>query len=192
MAKKEHIDWLKDGRVAWNDRRRLVKFTPDLSGLNFRDAIPEWHSDRPRSDFFTRFNFSGANLREVNFAGFDFSRSRFEGADLSGADLTEATFHNAKFDRADLSQIRALGADFSHANFAGARFEGAELEGANFAGAQIDSLSIPHDQRQQVLISAQKSDGFQFDGLIADADVKLRLGMREPQKNKEPTYQVLY
>ncbi|RUV04146.1 alpha/beta hydrolase [Mesorhizobium sp. M6A.T.Cr.TU.017.01.1.1] len=192
MAKAEHVEWVKDGHSAWNDRRRLVKFSPDLSGLNFREAIPEWYSGGTRSDFFRRFNFSDANLREANFAGFDFSRSKFEGADLSGADLTEATFNSAKFNRADLSRVRAQGAHFVHANFAGARFENAQLEDANFAGAIIERLSIPQAQRQSVLASVDKIDDFVLDGWAGKTYSRPRLEMQNPAESKEPTYQVLY
>ncbi|TIM94478.1 MAG: pentapeptide repeat-containing protein, partial [Mesorhizobium sp.] len=192
MAKAEHVEWIKDGHSAWNDRRRLVKFNPDLSGLNFRDAAPEWYGGGTRSDFFRRFNFSDANLRDANFAGFDFSRSKFEGADLCGADLTEATFNSAKFNRANLSRVRAQGTDFIHANFAGARFEDAQLEGANFAGAIVDRLSIPQAQRQHVLTSVNKIDAFDLDGWAGEGYSQPRLGIQKPAESKEPTYQVLY
>lgn len=191
MAKLQHVEWIKDGHVAWNDRRRLVKFTPDLAELNFRDAIPQWYDAGPRSDFFCRFNFSGANLRGANLAGLDFSRTKFVGADLAGADLSNAAFHRTKFNKADLSGVNARGADFNYADFAGAKLQEAELEGANFAGAQVERLTISQAQRRMVFDSAESLDDAH--GLAALAEITAaKASPHTPTLPKEPMYQVLF
>ena len=63
-------------------------------------------------------DFSGQNLRSLNFSGGDFSGANFTNATLSGA-------------------------DFSRANLAGADFTGADISNVNFSGANLDGAIIP-------------------------------------------------
>ncbi|EAS49340.1 conserved hypothetical protein with alpha/beta hydrolase and pentapeptide repeats domains [Aurantimonas manganoxydans SI85-9A1] len=191
MAKAEHVEWLKDGNVSWNHRRRVVKFKPDLSNLDFNEAILDWLIPDRDSGFFKNFNFSDADLQGANLSGLDFSRSKFSGANLSGADLTQAHFRNAKFNRANLSRVIALGAEFSSADFYGADFRDAQLEGANFAGASVEPLTIPAPQRVQVLETIEQvtpSDAYVSEyGSLAWTQLR-----RRAPEIREPTYHVVY
>lgn len=70
MANPQHVEWLLEGAEAWNTRRRLKPFTPDLAktklrGADLRDA-----------------SLQDSNLRDANMWGAD-----LRGANLWGVDL---------------------------------------------------------------------------------------------------------
>jgi hypothetical protein len=108
MANKIHEEWLKYGPHDWNGRRKLIKFSPDLSGTNFGEILeaPGWHV-----------------------------RPGFDQYDFSGADLTRANFNKAKFGKADLSRSIAYGTSFIRANLKDTNFALTQLANANFEGA---------------------------------------------------------
>jgi uncharacterized protein YjbI with pentapeptide repeats len=131
MANDEHAEWLKHGHKEWNERRRLIHFTPDLSGINFEFVLYELGSKGNNKSFFSRFNFSDANLREANLEGLNFSRANFSNADLTRAILSNGNFKHARFDRANLTNVIAQNAIFVEARLNDARLIGMELSGAN-------------------------------------------------------------
>ena len=69
-------------------------------------------SDCPKCDF------SGQNLRSLDFSGGDFSGANFTNAIVSGA-------------------------DFSGSNLSGADFTGADVSNVNFAGANLNGTILP-------------------------------------------------
>ena len=64
MANETHIQWLLDGREAWNAKRAESDFTPDFSGVDlyqiFRDA------DKLNGD--GDIPLAGFELRDAKFA----------------------------------------------------------------------------------------------------------------------------
>ncbi|WP_377639299.1 pentapeptide repeat-containing protein [Oryzobacter terrae] len=103
-------------------------------------------------------NFSGAFLRDMDFAGAnlegaDFTDANLIGANLEGAVLRRATFKNANLGAARLANADLTGATFQGTDLSqnidgvcrGADFTGAKLDGAtlNFAGALLRNVNFP-------------------------------------------------
>ena len=110
-------------------------------------------------------DFSGADLRKMNFAGADLTGANFEGADLTSADLAGAKLVGANFTDATLADADLTTADLTGAHFEGtvlsswfdkertygsqAMAHGADLSGAtlneatlNFAGCDLRSVTF--------------------------------------------------
>jgi esterase/lipase superfamily enzyme len=184
MANDEHAEWLKHGHKEWNERRRLIHFTPDLSGINFEFVLYELGSKGNNKSFFSRFNFSDANLREANLEGLNFSRANFSNADLTRAILSNGNFKHARFDRANLTNVIAQNAIFVEARLNDARLIGMELSGANLNAAEIDLQRL----------SAEQVDAI---GELSPP-MHLQIGLREDRarfitkQDREQTYLVTY
>jgi esterase/lipase superfamily enzyme len=209
LANEAHIDWLSTGYRIWNDRRKLVSFTPDLSGFDFAD-LPSGPSVN-----FRRFDFSNANLSGSNMARLDFSRARFDGANLSGATLTDSNFSGARFDRADLSRstlaeanfagARLLDANLSEVDARGAVFFDAVLAGARFEGARVDGAVFDISALPSGVLSTQQinmSRDVSADSIAASKDLVAHYQSAPPRfgdssgeassSAKMPTYLVLF
>lgn len=114
MADQWHVSWLKEGVERWNQRRRKVEFSPDLSGIRFFDFLPSDFRDAPKtSRYFERINLSDANL-----TGSDLSTLNFSKADFSGAILLNANMSKSNFDGAIFLNANLLGANASRSSFA--------------------------------------------------------------------------
>ncbi len=77
-------------------------------------------------------NYTGVNLSHAHLAGTDFSGGTFDGVDFSHADLHHANFQNA----------RLTGCDFSYAILTNVDFTGAKMSGCQFTGAQMTAAVI--------------------------------------------------
>ncbi|PKA43207.1 hypothetical protein CWR43_14265 [Rhizobium sullae] len=185
MANSEHAEWLKHGYVDWNSRRRLIKFVPDLSGIDFRTVLSELEPYWNPNGFFSRYNFSNADLREAKLAGLDFSRANFSDADLTGADLSEGNFSLAKFDGANLTGVVAQNAIFVRAQFTEAVLTRAELLDADFDAAEIDVHRLSKEQIASI-------------GELPPPPVYAKIAFKEdrgpsfPKPVREQTYLVTY
>ena len=106
-------------------------------------------------------DFSGADLRAMNFmeanlAGADFTNADLTDANLSGANLAGAVFVGTQLGNADLTDTDLRGSIFESPTFSvqkwvrqdwamvGARLSGATLDGAtlNFAGSDLRSTDL--------------------------------------------------
>src|SRR3546814_19192920 len=76
------------------------------------------------------FDFTGADLREVDFGGASLQGARFVGADLTRAIMAGADLSGVSFVKAIL-----LEADLTGARLVGAMFEGAALRSVSLRGA---------------------------------------------------------
>ena len=101
MANKEHLEWLREGVEAWNKRRELTPFFPDLS------------------DMVTTQN----ELISVNFSGADLRHAKLNGIDLTNANLSGSELNVAEFKLAIL-----CGANFRNSDVTGAIFDGANVK----------------------------------------------------------------
>ncbi len=99
MANQEHIQWLLEGVLSWNNRRNNNPFTPDLSGVNFPSA-----------------NFTKTSLASVNFANAMLDSTILTGVDLRHANFTNASLSMAKLDSAELFDTNLEGADLTGVN----------------------------------------------------------------------------
>ena len=160
MANPQHVKWLNEGVEAWNRRRKINPFTPDLSGVSFAPAdrmaaltlSPSLslaqlrHLPRPPAGWskakFNGINFSGANLSQAQLPFADLTDANLSNANLKHANLNQAflcraILQNARLNGANLSQATLLGANLGSANLQKADLQGAGLSEANLAGATL-------------------------------------------------------
>lgn len=143
MADEWHIEWLREGVVRWNRRRKKVKFSPDLTGVRFFDLLPPDFRDDPKtSRYFERIDLSNANLSDADLSDLNFTKARFDGANLANADMSLSNFSGASFVESNLLDVDARNSIFSNALFespvlSGANFEAAEAIGTTFIETQI-------------------------------------------------------
>ena len=130
MANEQHIDWLFEGRDAWNQRRRAQKFTPDFSDVDLYEA-------------FRRKGKLNA-VADLPLDGFHLQRAIFSGTRLNtpfataSADLRGALLHSADFRRAQLSNAKLGGA-----HLVGARLDDADLSEAVLRGSFLTAAGLP-------------------------------------------------
>jgi uncharacterized protein YjbI with pentapeptide repeats len=84
-----------------------------------------------------RSDFSGADMRDSNFAFADFSD-----AQLSSANFRQSNLRGAGLQRADLEDADLAGADLSDADLTGATLGTADLSDADFSGAALDQADL--------------------------------------------------
>ena len=154
MADKHHIDWLFEGRDAWNQRRRAQEFAPDFAGkdlykafrakgnLDADDCIPlEWFDLRNAkftgSMLATPFASAGADMRSASLHSADFRRSCLWNAKLAGAHLVVALL-----DDADLSEARLAGSFLTNAQLRRTQLFGADLTDADLRGAYLEGTNL--------------------------------------------------
>ena len=124
MANTQHIQWLKEGVDAWNERRTTLDFRPDFTNYDFggRTLFEKNREQEPK-------NWERIPLREIQF-----TNAILVGADLRVVDLSNASLYCADLTSASLSQALLTGADFRFANLSNANFVNADLTGAQFGG----------------------------------------------------------
>ncbi|MDP2148746.1 alpha/beta hydrolase [Parvibaculum sp.] len=189
LSNADHVTWLRGGKDTWNERRRLVKFSPDLSNVNFSEVASL--ASQPEYNF-RGFDFSGADLTFADLKGLDFERAKFTGADLSGANLSESNFFHARFDRAVFHGVVAKQAKFDQASFKDVDLRQSVLEGASFKNALVDSNAMTTLQADIISLTPKRSRVFVREPYkIGTHDRSLdNLSSEPPQK--EQTYLVLY
>ena len=152
MANPQHIQWLKEGIVAWNKRRKSETFAPDLSYHDFGGrTLFETNRARER-DQWERVPLRGIHLTDANLAH----------ADLRVVDLSEAVLYRANLTGASLSQAILVGTDLRFANLTAANFVHADLTGAKFGGygatltdANLQAVVTEADFREADLTEAK-------------------------------------
>lgn len=140
MANNEHLKILKQGVEAWNEWRKQHAVIPDLSeisliGADFSGADLKW------------VNFTGANLSGGDFKSTNLMAANMYGAKLTGANfnntnmytvrLAEADLTSATFNGVDLLGTSLSNADIHEASFNETYFNGTNLNGANFDHATL-------------------------------------------------------
>jgi uncharacterized protein YjbI with pentapeptide repeats len=109
----------------------------ELAGVHFRHELwREGHQDGERADF------TGRELKNLDFSGMSFHEAVFTGAHLENCWMNEASFTCCDFSGAAFLHVSAIGADFEGAVFDGASlvrsdFQDAYFEGASFVGVDI-------------------------------------------------------
>lgn len=114
----------------------------------------------PHTLSWTRLNFDGADMTDVNMSSIQGENISLIGANLSGADLSQSIWFFGNFQRTqlrgtDMSQTDLSGAcmewanfegvDLMHANVEGAHFHHAHLRGADFSKA----VGLTHEQIEE-------------------------------------------
>ncbi len=163
MAKKEHLDIIKQGVIVWNKwKGNNPEEMPDFSGANlcvsnlsyanFSQAS-FWEANLNKSKLWG-VNFSRADLCFADLGGSNLSRANLRGADLtnadlSGADLRKADLRNSKLwganlSRANLSRANLSRTDISEANLSHANLSYVNARGANFNDAKLVRANLSH------------------------------------------------
>lgn len=104
--------WLVQGADAWNQRRRIRPFRPDLRGFDINNE-----------------------LRKVQDLQ-DFDSVDLTGVDMRGAMLQGASLHRCLLDKSDFRSADLTGSDLTYASIVGANFDGAILNDAEMAYAK--------------------------------------------------------
>ena len=140
MANKEHIEWLKEGVEAWNRRRKVKNFRPELSDADLRDTNLRYVNlkDAKLRDADLR----GAKLCDADLIGTHLNHAKLRSADLKGAKLCDADLRGAKLHDADLINAKLGGADLRGAKLGGADLRGADLRGADLRGADLRGADL--------------------------------------------------
>ncbi len=97
-------------------------------------------------------DFSGADLRKMNFSGANLKGADFSGSDLRGANFANAVLVGATFKSSDLAGANLSGADLTRAHFESTRLsakfawsgytQDEKLYAANLAGAILDGATL--------------------------------------------------
>ncbi len=149
MANPQHIDWLLEGVVAWNKRRKESNFRPDFSGYEIEKAL------REAGQIVT----SGrANLRRADLRGADLQGAFLQEADLLGANLRETNLRETNLQGADLRMADLLGADLREADLQGARVYSA-ARSTKVSAAEYTNLSTAQFLKQFQLDSLDGDNG---------------------------------
>lgn len=165
MANSWHVGWLKEGVKPWNARRKKIKFSPDLRGINFRDYLPEDFRDSPKaSRFFEKINLSDSLLQNADLSNLNFQMANFSSAVLTGAKLDASNFQNTKFVDANLTESTLTRADFG-----GAKFTRAKLEGVEFTG--VEGFEIVFEDSPLTEFQITNLEKNSFIQIIADGKI---------------------
>ena len=177
MANSEHIEWLREGVRAWNERREDNPFTPDFEGADLYQELQERRRPRRRDEIrlfeinLRDANLKGANLMKADAWDADFSNAKLQGAiladarlrgtnftdaklqnvNLTNADIGQANFTNANLTNADLTGVEGdRRTNFTNADLTDANLVDAELEGANLAGTQPWKARLYSDRERDL------------------------------------------
>lgn len=196
MADEWHVKWLKEGVRKWNNRRKKIKFTPNLAGVKLFDVLPEYFRANPKTSmFFEGINLSGANLENADLSNLNFRKANFSFSNISSANMTGTNFTSANFDNARLTESIVDKSDFSFASFVNVNllnvnFQGANVSQATFVNVELDEVS------KNVI---QNKGASYFASLVVFRGVKseLKRSAGEPQtvmsrKDKERSDKVRY
>ena len=132
MPNPQHVEWLKEGVEAWNERRAYQPFNPDLA------SIVSYKTLRDLRDSTGYINLDGINLKAA-----DLSEADLSGVSLRASELREASLTGARLINTKLDQAYCWEADFSGANLVGAKLHHAEFFGAILRGANLSLCKLP-------------------------------------------------
>ncbi len=116
-----------------------------------RRAEVEWLLSQGLRDW-AYFDFTGADLSNLDLRGVNFSGAWLESANLSGSNLSRARFTAAVLAHANFAGVIAVGADFVGANLGGADFERALLDGSDLTGATLMRAQLHATEMRGVIL----------------------------------------
>lgn len=141
MANPKHVEWLQEGVDAWNKRRELEPFDPDLGSVKFSDVLK--HFKKPGEAInLNRINLEAANLRRADLSHLHLRNSILALADLQEADLSCAALEYARCFQANFTDANLYGVKLDHAEFYDAKLTNAnlgccDLQGVDFRDADL-------------------------------------------------------
>jgi uncharacterized protein YjbI with pentapeptide repeats len=141
VANEEHLQIIRQGIEAWNERRWMQSgFLPDLGGANLNAA--ELNGVNLKWAELTEADLSGARLSRANLYLADLTRADLWRADLSGAHLVEANLSQANLSGAVIKEADLKKSDVTLANLSEADLHRANLFGANLSGANLSRANL--------------------------------------------------
>lgn len=156
MAKKEHLNILKQGVAAWNKWRAANPTEkPDLFNVNLKSAnltdvnLSEanlWEADLNKARLW-RADLSGADISFANLSGADLKGTSLRGAnlidaDLSGSDISFAYLRKANMWGANLSNVEISNSDLKEANLSDTKIIKARISHTDFSGADLSNADL--------------------------------------------------
>lgn len=171
MAKKQHVDILKQGVKKWEQWwKKHPDVRPDLGGANLRRAdlsdIGLWGANLRGADL-SDATLSGADFRKALLSDAYFSRANLSGANLSGAYLKDANLIDATLNDATLREADLRGAILRKATLIDADLRGADLRGADLQGADLRFAIFIQTHLHKATLTNCRVDGI----AIWDVDV---------------------
>ena len=171
MAKKKHVDILRQGVEIWNtwreenpkvvpDLSKLVITKLDLSGANFEKV--NFSDSKLTKCIFYETLFFQANLKNVKFKGSVLSSAKLTGADLSYADCSGV----------ELSDAVIMDANLSHAKLSDIAIRGVLMMGSDFTGADLSYSTLQEsDLSRTKLVNANLRNCFLYRTEYENADL---------------------
>ena len=142
MANPNHLQWLLEGSVRWNERRRRNPFVPDLAGANFFENFHKYRKlDSEGLIPFAGIDLSDADMTDTTLANY----IHLEGSrpfPIPAANLKEANLKNAKLCRGKLTFANLIDANLDGADLSNADFSGADLTGADLSSTILKSACL--------------------------------------------------
>ena len=208
MANAWHVQWLAEGVSRWNARRKSVRFTPDLSGINFRDHLPKDFRDSPKtSRYFEKIDLRDCDLSEADMSHMNFSRAKFSGANLNNARLEHTNFTKAVFAGTSLRSTSfdgsiLTGTTFKNCDLTDTDFGNANLQESNLSSVTLTSeqghrlrLSMSHQKARSISIEDGRANSALYTTTVEDDFSKSIIGHSPPQvddRTPKNRYQVFY
>ncbi|UWQ23510.1 pentapeptide repeat-containing protein [Leisingera aquaemixtae] len=170
MVNPQHIEWLNEGRDAWNFRRSTSKFSPDFSierQGNTQRRFPGTPTELPR-------DLSGYNLSSACFDGCSLQGISFTGANLSNASLSFCYLGNSDFSNCNLKNAKIVKSVTAYTDFTGADLSGAVLDFSDFGTSYLVRASLKKASLNQTVLNTTKIDGLD----VSDTDLSLTRNLR--------------
>ena len=142
MANQQHIEWLLEGAVAWNQRRENEDFEPDFSAANIRNAFLETKGSDPAQQDHRPIRLVGVNFRRADLTNAILGNAVLINADLQDARCSGAYLYGANLSGSHLDNADLTGADLAYANLAGAKLGGANLSRADLTGVDFTDMDL--------------------------------------------------
>ncbi|WP_085908660.1 pentapeptide repeat-containing protein [Kiloniella majae] len=135
MSNPEHLKWLHEGVDAWNARRKINDFRPDLSSADFNGIkLKEVNLSRAKLNY---TNLRGADLTDTDLSGADLN-----GTDLKFANLTNANLWGATLWGTNLEEAQLCWASLGTANLWKANLRKADLKDSDFKEADLEEVQL--------------------------------------------------
>ncbi|MBV9234106.1 MAG: pentapeptide repeat-containing protein, partial [Candidatus Eremiobacteraeota bacterium] len=109
-------------------------------------------------------NYSGADLSHATLVGTNFAGSNLDGVDFNHANLRNASFRGAHMTGCDFGDADLTGVDFTGARLSGCQFTDARLDGAHLTGAVFADCDLEGVDMSRVDVSRAKFIGTDFSG----------------------------
>ena len=165
MANQQHIRWLLEGVEAWNRRRQVEGFSPDLSD---EDIVARLRNSRLTSSEGTilldYLNLSYANLRGCNFSGASLDRADLSHSILDGSNFSGTVLNSAKLKDAVLVNSCFWGSNLLNADFTDAYLNEVNLARANLPRTDLRQARLVHCKLKGADLSEAELAGVDLTG----------------------------